>query len=290
MLERIIVGYDGRPQGRDALALGRLLARLGQTTLTVAMVFAKPDRGASKREAERLQTEAREHLGGLEFEARVRKGTSIPHALGELAEEEDADVIVLGSTRRNLFGRLVHGSVGDRLLHDAPCALAVAPPGYSSRPQGALELIGVAYDGSPESRVALDTAAALARVDDSRLELIAVLVPAGVGTREPEYVPPLVQEQGEADEIDFDPERHRELDAELAAAKARIGDLRIEGEVRTGDPDVELTERAAEGMDLLVMGSRRHGTVRRALLGSVSAEVIRESPCPVLVVPRPGEG
>jgi nucleotide-binding universal stress UspA family protein len=117
-----------------------------------------------------------------------------------------------------------------------------------------------------------------------------VLVPAGVGTREPDYVPPLVQEQGEADEIEFDPERHRELDAALAAASAGIGDLVVDGEVRVGDPDVELTERASEGLDLLVLGSRQRGPVRRAILGSVSAEVIRESPCPVLVVPRPDEG
>jgi len=36
----------------------------------------------------------------------------------------------------------------------------------------------------------------------------------------------------------------------------------------------------------LVVGSRNHGPVRRALLGSVAAEVMRSATCPVLVVPR----
>jgi nucleotide-binding universal stress UspA family protein len=41
------------------------------------------------------------------------------------------------------------------------------------------------------------------------------------------------------------------------------------------------------GVDLLVLGSRGFGPVMRLLIGSVSSRVIREAPCPVLVVPRP---
>lgn len=38
--------------------------------------------------------------------------------------------------------------------------------------------------------------------------------------------------------------------------------------------------------DLLVLGSPAHGPVHRALVGSVSVEVVRHAPCPVLVMPR----
>jgi nucleotide-binding universal stress UspA family protein len=56
-----------------------------------------------------------------------------------------------------------------------------------------------------------------------------------------------------------------------------------------GDPVERLLEDAKEGVDLLVLGSRGFGPVLRAMLGSVSARVIRRAPCSVMVVPRPPE-
>ena len=52
-----------------------------------------------------------------------------------------------------------------------------------------------------------------------------------------------------------------------------------------GHPAEELI-RADEGLDLLVLGSRRWGPVRRLALGSTSERVIRDAACPVLVPPR----
>jgi nucleotide-binding universal stress UspA family protein len=48
----------------------------------------------------------------------------------------------------------------------------------------------------------------------------------------------------------------------------------------------ELLRVASAGLDVLVMGSRGYGPTRRVLLGSVSAEVVHASACPVIVVPR----
>jgi len=53
-----------------------------------------------------------------------------------------------------------------------------------------------------------------------------------------------------------------------------------------GEPVEKLLAQAAEGMDLLVLGSRGFGPVLRLLIGSVAGEVIRDAPCPVLVMPR----
>lgn len=53
-----------------------------------------------------------------------------------------------------------------------------------------------------------------------------------------------------------------------------------------GDPaDTILEATAAEGADLIVMGSRARTNLRRLLLGSVSSEVARRAECEVLVVP-----
>ena len=55
-----------------------------------------------------------------------------------------------------------------------------------------------------------------------------------------------------------------------------------------GDPAAQLAHAAAE-VDVMVVGSRGYGPVRHALLGSVSAKLMRSCPAPLLVVPRGGQ-
>jgi nucleotide-binding universal stress UspA family protein len=62
--------------------------------------------------------------------------------------------------------------------------------------------------------------------------------------------------------------------------------VRAAGTLLAGDPATSLAAKAAEGVDLMVMGSRGYGPIGRVLLGSVSARLLRVAPCPVLVVPR----
>jgi nucleotide-binding universal stress UspA family protein len=67
-------------------------------------------------------------------------------------------------------------------------------------------------------------------------------------------------------------------------AAAADGD---EVEALTGKPAEALAARAGD-LDLLVVGSRGQGPVRRLLLGSTSEQVVRDAPSSVLVVPRGG--
>lgn len=56
--------------------------------------------------------------------------------------------------------------------------------------------------------------------------------------------------------------------------------------VRDGDPGDEICEEAKESaVDLIVMGYRGLGTVKRAILGSVATHVLHETDCPVTIVP-----
>jgi nucleotide-binding universal stress UspA family protein len=60
--------------------------------------------------------------------------------------------------------------------------------------------------------------------------------------------------------------------------------------VWTGDPGESIVSAAeAENVDLVVVGTHGRGTIGRLLLGSVSDHVVRNAPCPVLVV-RPASG
>lgn len=73
-----------------------------------------------------------------------------------------------------------------------------------------------------------------------------------------------------------------------AVAMAEAAGVAHEAEVGRGDPArtlIEIAER--HGCDLVVMGAHGRGAVRRALMGSVSLEVVRLSPVPVMLVKHP---
>ena len=170
MYRLILVGYDDRPAARDALALagGFAVIEGAELVLCVALELdplATPAHAYERAMAEaeqRLAAQARETLGETPFRMRVVGGVAAPRALHEVAEDEGADVIVIGSTHRGALGRVLPGSVGERLLHGAPCAVMVAPRGFAERERLEIRSIGVGYDGKTESSHARTVAAALA--------------------------------------------------------------------------------------------------------------------------------
>ena len=83
-------------------------------------------------------------------------------------------------------------------------------------------------------------------------------------------------------------ENRREAKEMLEQQAKRIeesGGTVKETHLREGRADEEIVELAEEiGAGLIVMGSRGHGRLRRALLGSVSDAVVRHAHCPVTIV------
>ena len=78
----------------------------------------------------------------------------------------------------------------------------------------------------------------------------------------------------------------REVDARVGAARA--AGVAARSVVRTGVPKRQILDvAAAEGADLIVIGTHGRGGIERALLGSVADHVIRLAPCPVLSVRAP---
>ena len=73
-------------------------------------------------------------------------------------------------------------------------------------------------------------------------------------------------------------------------ARARRPESALSGRSCTGAMrPAAILERVRADVDLLVLGSRAYGPIRRALAGSVSSAVVHHAPCPVLVMPRAGE-
>jgi nucleotide-binding universal stress UspA family protein len=285
---RILVGYDGSPHADDALALARVLAAAGGQEIVLAQVVPWEPLvlGAVPVDELRQHFEERERAAMEELQrvadrygvaAEAGPGTSPAQGLQELSDELDPELIVIGSSHRSRAGQVLAGNIGLRLLNGLDRPLAVAPAGYAER-DGRLGTIGVGYDGSPESQLALQAAGRVASVTGAEIELIAATAPDaalmphpwafgwGAGTTR--------------DDID---ERMRGR-LESAAGGLPHGVSHSE-RLQTGSAAGVLLE-ATRYLDLLVMGSRGYGPGRRLLLGSVSGHVVREAHCPLLVVPR----
>src|SRR5215218_113858 len=139
----------------------------------------------------------------------------------------------------------------------------------------------LATDGSEEAELAALRAVDLAQRTDSELHVVHVGVlptllvsyPGTLGYEGKLYE----QIQEESSEL---------LRKESWRVKAAGGTV-AGSHLRMGKVDLEIVALAEElGVDLIVMGCRGHGGIRRAIEGSVSDGVIRHAPCPVLVVRR----
>jgi nucleotide-binding universal stress UspA family protein len=79
--------------------------------------------------------------------------------------------------------------------------------------------------------------------------------------------------------------RDRELAAQALVARGRDAGVPTTFLVWVGDPGEAIVEAAAaEGADLIVLGTHGRTGVGRSVFGSVSDHVVRHAPCPVVVV------
>lgn len=287
----VVVGIDPFAPSDDAVAFAaRLAGPDGSLLLASAVPYLMlPSRGADPEYARELRAIAQGALDSLRasvidavaaVESVIGLDPSPARMLQDLAVERGGPLIVVGSSHVGRLGRVLPGSTAERLLHGAPCPVAVVPK-RAAAVSGPLARIGVAVDGSDESRTALRAAAQTARAHDAELRVIAVCDAYRFGA-------PAAQ-NGPGFFIDRDTRAHRARER-LDAAVAEAGDdVRVTPVFREGAPVVELVAET-DSLDLLFMGSRGYGPLRAVLLGGVTGAVVREAACPVLITPRTGIG
>jgi nucleotide-binding universal stress UspA family protein len=284
----VLVGVDGSERSADALALSVTLADALGVAPLAAYVHPYGDLRNVMAETQyedaidQLADSVHEQMRSLKMPVDKRAMTvlgdrSPARGLHRLAEERSADLVVLGSSHRSGIGRVFPGGTAERMLGGAPCAVAVAPSGYAQRRQP-LRTIGLAFDGTPEGDAALHWARQLAAGSDVGVRVISVHehLPEAMGVAT--YGLPIES---------VNQQRGERLQRELARAMQELArvDVAVDAVLVDGEPAQVLVERAAD-LDLLVLGSRGYGPFGRALLGSVSSAVIRDSTTPVLVAPR----
>ena len=172
-------------------------------------------------------------------------------------------------------GRLLLGTVTREVLDAAPCAVAVAPAGLSAKRTLHFSTVGVGFDDAPTAHHALGVARSLAHSAHAELRLIwaahLVARTVAIDAVQPGYLREV--RAGLEDRL------------ERAAAPIREEGVAVQT-VIAGGLTIDALVEQSEHLDLLVLGSRGYGPLKRVLLGSISTSVINAARCPVLVVPR----
>ena len=183
---RLLVAVDGRDGGRDAAALARVLATSDPESSVVAVMvlYTGPFpmeyallEGEEEKEAKPRLDEARQILGDVEVETRAFGGGSTAAILTTLAEKEDFDALVVGSSHWGPVGQVLIGSTTKSLLNGASREVFVAPKGYAAESDSDFRAIAVGYDGSPESKAALRRAEELAHRSSAAIKVMTVVEP-----------------------------------------------------------------------------------------------------------------
>ena len=283
-MPKIIVGVDESDRSKDAVALAAQLARGSGAELVLVCAYPYDDRPSRASNADFRRTlcagaetsiqRAQEAVHDLPMSTRAIAEPSPAKALQTTATSEGASLIVIGSSRRGAVGRVLAGTTAERLLHGAPCPVAVAPTGFHTDDEQDIDTIAVAYDRSDEAKSALLAATAVAPALGARLRVVEVLDPRWMGT------PALMAGPMPAAEVEQPAREHL---ADMVAALP--ANMTAEAVVVIGDPERELAAET-ERVDLMIAGSRGYGPHRAVVLGSVSGRLVRDASCPVLVVPR----
>jgi nucleotide-binding universal stress UspA family protein len=283
---RIAAGIDGFPEGRDAAALGRLLAEATGAELMLVAVHSAallpvgPELSfrSARQEAQRILRDVRQS-DAPDSRTTIATDFSVPRALLRVIRRHHCGLLTVGSTREGPHGRVEIGNRTRQLLGQFKCALAVAPRGLHADPPR-LRRIGVGYDGGPEADAALALAASIAVGARAQVTVQTV-----VDDRPPPFawsgLSAILSAQW--DEVIEDEMKQMH---ERAAAATRATGMHVDVAVTRGRPSDALME-LSKTVDLLVIGSRRWGPTRRLLLGSTGEALMHGSTCAVLAVPRP---
>ena len=278
--------------GRDALGLGRMLARTGDVTLTVCVVvprtwdYPSPARVDAEyaaflnQHAEDAIAEAREFLDdSVRAEYTTSSASSASEGLIATATEAGAALIALGSARHGPMGRITVGGIANEMLHISPVPVALAPRGYRPSSGARLRRVTCAFSGSTQSRSAFDAAVQLSSRHGVPLRLTTIVI------RDRQMYPSQVGY--DAERLVVEQWRAQAREAQEKALATLPNDVSVETGIADGqDWEDALDSLPWEDGEMLVVGSSRLGPVARVFLGSSATKIIRSSPVPVLVVPR----
>lgn len=291
----VVVGYLPNKGGRGSLDLGLQLAHMLAEPLVVVTVvprqWATPSLARvdaefgeyARQVAAEAERQAREYLTDLSVEVdvsyRSATGRSVSTALVDAATDEDASVLVLGSSTDGQVGRVTVGSTADKLLHASPVPLAISPRDFRSVAAQGVTRVTCAFSDSESAEQVVARVRSLADRFGVTLRVAsfgvrgATMVTSGVGLS--------------AEDSVLDSWAHQAEAAQQGLVEQRIVPADTERVIGTGsswsDAMAAIWWQPGE---VLALGSSSMGAVARVFLGSRATKLIRHSPVPVIVLPH----
>ncbi|MCI0423122.1 MAG: universal stress protein [Acidobacteria bacterium] len=240
---------------------------------------------ASVTRARQRALQAVEEARALALQGSERVGTKFPswtvqaEAYGESpawaiirkAHDWKADLVVVGSHGRSAFGRLILGSVSQKVVTEASRSVRVGRGRVLPSNSPVRIVIGV--DGSPGSEVAVRAVTGRSWPASSQARVIGVLDSMMVTAMEQD------------EEVDQDEWAWARKRVEASEETLRASGLVVSSVVKEGDPKQVLIDEAEQWeADCIFVGARGLRSFERFLLGSVSTAVVARAHCSVEVV------
>ncbi|MDP1570768.1 MAG: universal stress protein [Vicinamibacterales bacterium] len=269
MFDRVLVPIDGAPRSRDAIAVGRRLARLHGARLWLVTV-ATPD--VDDAAAELVVQDGLRAAADPGAVTTIVRGADAAEEIVRIDRAHPGALVCMatrarGAIGRTLFGSVAHGIIGrsnlGQVLVGPACDLADRP----------IDRIIVCLDGSPEGEDALAHGVRWSESTGTPLILVRVVYPLVDPVAR---IPPTDAQMSELGYA-------RRLSAQLEAGGHPVSDVTVQ-HVFPPEALVDIAERWPTG--LLVVASSNAGPAAEFVLGSTANRVVRASSVPVLVVPR----
>ncbi len=281
-MERIVVGVDGSPGARNALAWAFRLATTHRADLVVMTSFApteselRPERYEALRSAAQADLDRWSEPGravGVPLRTVLEPGDPRPGILA-VAERERADLIVVGRIGTSAGPGLLHlGSLAEWLAHHSDVPVAVVGGAVNLDTDSVL----VGVDGSAGSRAAVRWVLDLARATELRIVAASVVDPHA------EWIPP-------GSTKDWRCQLEHSIRSDFAVEFSDAGiDTTTLGLCSTNAAEALLQAAQEERTDIVVVGMRGTGGFTKLRIGGVALKVLHLADRPVLLIPNPPE-
>ena len=269
--DHILVATDGSEFSAAAIRVGARFAISNKAELTAMsmMMIDLEAEGIAPDVLKNAEIEARKALEGARTlaaaegcDARVelREGINPSKEIVRLADDQHADLIIMGRRGRRGMERLMVGDATRKVIGYADCSVLVVPRAAQMWHQRIL----LATDGSRYGERAAEAAGQLAKMFGLPMTVVSVLRPS------------------------FDEVRRAEAQLEVDRVMDALANegIEVESTILEGtDPAAAIMNSArTRGADLIVMGSHGRTGIGRLLLGSVAEQVIGKASCSVLLV------
>ena len=289
LISQILVPYDFSSCARQALRQASALARLHDAKLHILHIEVlhevSPIAGSPFKKAEQLGRRiAEEHaeelamLSDLSIHYASTQNIAAAPSILQYAKQYNIDIIIAGTHGRRGIGRIFLGSVAEELVAKSACPVLITGASKATSTFGELKNILAPVDFSEHAKESLAYARAIGANTAANLHLFHVLpinsssVYTDIGGLAPVYPQQDLRKRALAQLhklMDHGTPYQGEIKYALSQGLIASETLRYAREIQA---------------DMIVIGSHGLTGIKRFMLGSVAAKVIRSAQCPVFVV------